>query len=148
MGPQRGQDGTLALTLPMGDKKLPGIAAEDIGSCAFGIFKRGDDVHRQAVGIAGEHLTGAADGGGVSRARSARKFVYNAVPPDVYRTFGFPGADDLGNMFQFKADFEEYFCGARSIDFSRSLSPELQSFDQWLARNREQVAGKVASAGA
>lgn len=27
----------------MGDKKLPGIAAEDIGKCAYGIFKRGKE---------------------------------------------------------------------------------------------------------
>lgn len=33
-GPKRGQAGKLALTLPMADKKLPGIAAEDIGKCA------------------------------------------------------------------------------------------------------------------
>lgn len=45
---------------------------------------------------------------------------YNAVPPAVYRSFGFPGADDLGNMFQFKADFESYFCGARNIDATKS----------------------------
>jgi uncharacterized protein YbjT (DUF2867 family) len=41
MGPKKGPDGKLALTMPMGDKKLPGIAAEDIGRCAYGIFKRG-----------------------------------------------------------------------------------------------------------
>ena len=34
---------------------------------------------------------------------------YNSVPPEVYRAFGFPGADDLGNMFQFKRDFEDYY---------------------------------------
>ena len=39
MGPKPGPDGTLAFTLPMGDKKLPGIAVEDIGRCAYGIFK-------------------------------------------------------------------------------------------------------------
>ena len=41
IGPKKGPDGKLAFTLPMGDKKLPGIAAEDIGACAYGIFKRG-----------------------------------------------------------------------------------------------------------
>ena len=60
---------------------------------------------------------------------------YNDVPPEVYRGFGFPGAEDLGNMFQFKRDFNDYFCGARSLDVSRSLNPSLQTFDQWLARN-------------
>src|SRR5262249_21741839 len=40
MGPRKGPDGNLVFALPMGDKKLPGIAAEDIGKCAYGIFKR------------------------------------------------------------------------------------------------------------
>jgi uncharacterized protein YbjT (DUF2867 family) len=35
MGPQKGQDGKLAITFPLGDKKLPGIAAQDIGKCAL-----------------------------------------------------------------------------------------------------------------
>ena len=42
MGPKKGPDGRLAITLPMGDKKLPGIVAEDIGKCAYGIFKKGE----------------------------------------------------------------------------------------------------------
>ena len=58
MGPKKGPDGKLAFVLPMGDKKLPGIAAEDIGRCAYGVFKRPDLVGK-TVGIAGEHLTGA-----------------------------------------------------------------------------------------
>ena len=64
---------------------------------------------------------------------------YNAVPPDVYRGFGFPGADDLGNMFQFKRDFNDYFRGARDLDFSRSLNPAMQSYDQWLARHAREI---------
>jgi hypothetical protein len=57
----------------------------------------------------------------------------------VYRSFGFPGADDLGNMFQFKADFEKDFCAARSLAFSRSVNPQLQTFAQWLAANKERL---------
>ena len=58
--------------------------------------------------------------------------IYNDVPPEVYRSFGFPGADDMGNMFQFKRDFEEYYTKSRDIELTRSLNPELQSFQQWL----------------
>ena len=47
MGPKRGEDGKLAITLPMGEKKLPGIAAEDIGGCAYGVFKKGRDLRGQ-----------------------------------------------------------------------------------------------------
>jgi hypothetical protein len=57
----------------------------------------------------------------------------------VYRTFGFPGADDLGNMFQYKRDFEREYCAARDLAFSRSLNPELQTFAQWLSRNKARI---------
>jgi uncharacterized protein YbjT (DUF2867 family) len=138
MGPKRGPDGTLAITLPMGDKKLPGIAAEDIGKCAYGIFKRGREYVGKTVGIAGEHLTGQQMASALSKALG-QEVRYNAVPPEVYRGFGFPGAEDLGNMFQFKHDFEGYFCGVRNVEEARSLNPSLQTFEQWLAANKDQI---------
>jgi uncharacterized protein YbjT (DUF2867 family) len=138
MGPKKGPDGVLAITLPMGDKKLPGIAAEDIGRCAYGIFKKGAPLIGKTVGIAGEHLTGAEMAAALTKALG-KEVRYNAVPPEVYRSFGFPGADDLGNMFQFKRDFNETFCGARSLEFSRSLNPSLQTFAAWLAANKGRI---------
>jgi uncharacterized protein YbjT (DUF2867 family) len=134
MGPKPSGDGKLAFTLPMDDGKLAGIAAEDIGKCAYGIFRKGTGTIGRTIGIAGEHLTGAQMAAAMSR-ELGREVVYHAVTPAQYRGFGFPGAEDLGNMFQFYAEFEEYFCGARSIEVSRSLNPQLQSFADWLERN-------------
>jgi len=138
MGPKKGPDGKLAITLPMGDKKLPGIAAEDIGRCAYGIFKRGREFIGKTVSIAGEHLTGAQMAAALTKALG-QEVRYNDVPPEVYRSFGFPGAEDLGNMFQFKRDFNEYFCGVRNLDVARALNPALQSFDAWLAQNKTHI---------
>jgi uncharacterized protein YbjT (DUF2867 family) len=138
MGPKINPDGTFAFTLPMGEKKLPGIAAEDIGRCAYGIFRRGHEFIGRTVGIAGEHLTGTQMAAALSRALG-REIRYNAVPPEVYRGLGFPGAEDLGNMFQFKRDFEQVFCGARDVEFSRSLNPALQTFEDWLRLNKERI---------
>jgi uncharacterized protein YbjT (DUF2867 family) len=138
MGPKKGPDGTLAITLPMGDKKLAGIAAEDIGKCAYGIFRKGAAYIGRSVGIAGGHLTVAQMAASLSKALG-REVRYNAVSPETYRGFGFPGAEDLGNMFQFYTEFEADFCGARSIEESRSLNPELQSFEQWLAKNKDRI---------
>jgi uncharacterized protein YbjT (DUF2867 family) len=137
-GPQRGPDGVLAITFPMDDKPLPSIAVEDIGKCAYGIFKRGREFINQTVGIAGQHLTGAEMARSLTQALG-QEVRYNNVPPEVYRSFGFPGADDLGNMFQFKRDFNDYFVGARSLEFTRSLNPELQTFDEWLAVHKDQI---------
>jgi len=138
MGPKPGPDGTLQFVLPMGDRKLPGIAAEDIGRCAWGIFKQGTELAGRTIGVAGEHLTGAEMAASLARALG-REVRYAAISPDAYRALGFPGSDDLGNMFQFKHDFNEDFCAARSVATSRSLNPGLMSFDDWLRANAARI---------
>jgi uncharacterized protein YbjT (DUF2867 family) len=137
-GPQRGSDGVLAITFPMDDKKLPSIAVEDIGKAAYAIFKRGPEFIDQTVGIAGEHLSGTEMARALTEALG-QEVRYNNVTPEAYRSFGFPGADDLGNMFQFKRDFNDYYRSARSLEFSRSLNPELQTFQEWLAVHKDQI---------
>jgi uncharacterized protein YbjT (DUF2867 family) len=138
MGPRRGADGKLDFVLPMGDRKLPGIAAEDIGRCAHGIFRRGTEFTGRTVGIAGQHLTGTEMAASLSAALG-EQVRHQAVPPAVYRGFGFPGAEDLGNMFQFNHDFSDEFCAARNIEFSRSLNPALHGFDEWLKANAKRI---------
>jgi len=138
MGPKKGADGKLAFTLPMGDKKLPGMTAEDIGKCAYGIFKRGGEFIGKTVGVAGEHLTGAQMAASLGKALG-QEVRYNSVTPDAYRSFGFPGAEDLGNMFQFKRDFEADYCGARNLEVCRALNPALETFDHWLAQNKSRI---------
>jgi uncharacterized protein YbjT (DUF2867 family) len=138
MGPTAGPDGKLGITFPMGDRKLPGIAAEDIGKCAYGIFKAGNKFIGQTVAISGENLTGAQMAAAFSEVLG-KEIQYNSVPPGVFRSFGFPGADDLGNMFQFKRDFEDYFSGVRNPDFARTLNPSLQNFKAWLAANKSAI---------
>ena len=137
-GPQKDQDGRLVFVLPMADKKLPGIAAEDIGRCAFGIFQAGDSYVGRSLGIAGEHLTGEQMAASLTKALG-QEVAYSYVPPEVYRTLGFPGAEDLGNMFQYKRDFEAEFCGLRDLATSRRLNPSLQTFDRWLAANAKRI---------
>jgi uncharacterized protein YbjT (DUF2867 family) len=138
LGPKRGADGVLAITMPMGEAKLPGIAAEDIGRCAYGIFKGGPTFIGKTVGIAGEHLTGGAMAAALGKALG-QTVRYNAVTPETYRGFGFPGADDLGNMFQYKRDFNGAFCGARPPEKARALNPALQTFAAWLEKNGARI---------
>jgi len=137
-GPAKGPDGVLGLTMPMGDKRLPGIAAEDIGKAAYGIFKAGDAYIGKTVGVAGEHLTGRqmADAFTSALGQTVR---YNDVPADVYRSFPFPGADDMGNMFQFKRDFNGMYVGNRDLRVTRQLNPSLQNFAEWLRANASRV---------
>ena len=93
----------------------------------------------QTVGTTGENLTldemseKLFEGLGVV-------VKYHAVEPDEYRGFGFPGADEMGNMFQIYRDFEKEVLGARSVDIARSLNPSMQNFDQWLAKHKDKIS--------
>jgi uncharacterized protein YbjT (DUF2867 family) len=138
MGPKKGADGKLAITFPMGGRKLAGIAAEDIGKTAYAIFEEGEEMIGKTVGIAGGHLTGEQMAKSLSKALG-QPVTYNAVSPAAYRGFGFPGADDLGNMFQFNSEFEQDCCDARNISETKSLNPELQTFDRWLSENKSRI---------
>jgi uncharacterized protein YbjT (DUF2867 family) len=138
MGPKRGPDGKLAITLPMGDKKLIVIAAEDIGKSAYGIFKKGRELIGKTVGVAGEHQTGAQIAAGLTRALG-EEVRYNEISPETFRGFGFPGAEDLGNMFQFFRDFDRDTTAARKLEVGRGLNPEMQTFDVWLSRNKGRI---------
>lgn len=137
-GPVRDSSGRLVLTLPMGDRKLPGIAAEDIGGCAYGILKRGAEFHGARVGIASEHLTGEEMAAGLSEA-IGEPVRYSPLPHSVFRQLGFPHADDLGNMFQFNTEFSGEFCRARDPRFSRELNPGMLTFRQWVKANRGKI---------
>ncbi len=138
MGPKKGPDGKLMLALPIGQGRFPGIAVEDIGRCAYGVFGQGGALVGKTVGIAGEHLTGSELAAAMGRAMG-QNVSYVELTPAAYRGFGFPGAEDLGNMFQFNAEFAQEFCAARDVGFSRSLNPKLQGFAEWLSANASRL---------
>ena len=142
LAPKKGADGKYEWTFPMGDSKLAGMAAEDIGKAAYGIFKAGQQYVGKTVGVVSQNLTLTEMGEKISKGMGVGPIRYNAVDADVYRSFGFPGADEMGNMFQVYRDFEKEVTGARSADATRQLDPELQNFDQFIAKNK----GKIASA--
>lgn len=138
MNPVSDGQGGYLFTLPMDDAKLPGVAAEDIGKTAYGVFKVGAPLFGKHVGVAGEHLSGAEMAAVLSDVLGV-KVAHNAMAPDAFRQLGFPGADDLGNMFQFKRDFETQFRAARDVEATRKLNPELQDFRTWVTRNKTRI---------
>jgi uncharacterized protein YbjT (DUF2867 family) len=137
-GPKKGPGGDYLLTLPIGKEKMAGIAAEDIGKCAYGIFKGGTRHTGQHIGVGGEHLTGDEMAAAMSAALG-KPVRYNEVSPATFRSFGFPGADDLGNMFQVYRDFATDVKGVRDVARSRALNPALQDFKTWLAANASKI---------
>jgi uncharacterized protein YbjT (DUF2867 family) len=147
LAPKKDDKGVYSWTFPMGEAKLPGIAAEDIGKAALGIFKAGSEYIGKTVGIAGESLSFQEMSKKLESIGIA-PVQFNAVDANLFRSFGFPGADEYGNMFQVYRDFEKQVNAARSIETTRKLNPALQNFDQWLAKNKAAVVAAANPAPA
>src|SRR5262245_34130053 len=139
LAPKKGDEVVDTWTFPMGNSKMAGIAVEDIGKVAHGIVKAGQEYIGKTVGITGENLTITEMGEKLSKGLGIGAVKYNAVDADAYRGFGFQGADEMGNMFQVYRDFEKHCLAARSVDIARQLNPQLQTFDQWLAKNKSRI---------
>lgn len=138
MGPKPDADSQLTLTLPLADAKLPGIAGGDIGGCAYGIFAAGPATVGQTFRIAGDILSGSEMAYALSRALG-QPVRYQAVSPDAYRGFGFPGAEDLGNMFQAIVEFPAPFGSTEELAATRELNPAVRTFGAWLADNAASI---------
>jgi uncharacterized protein YbjT (DUF2867 family) len=138
MAPARNAAGKLILTLPMDDEPLSGIASEDIGKTALGIFKRGTEFVGKTVSIAGDHLTGDQYAAALTEVLG-EEVVYKPYTWDEFRRLGFPTAIEVANMFQFYAEDSDRFTGDRDLNLVRELNPQLQSFRDWLNSHKDQI---------
>ncbi|MEV0793467.1 NmrA/HSCARG family protein [Kribbella sp. NPDC050459] len=137
MPPTRNADGVLTITFPMGDQRLSGVASDDIGRSALAVFKH-PDLIGDTVSIAGDHLTGDEYAAALTDA-IGEQVVYHAPTLEEYRTYPFPMAVEMGNMFQFYAENHDEFTGDRNLDKVRELNPELQSFATWVSNHRDEL---------
>jgi len=144
LGPQRRWDGSLVITFPFGGARIPWIAADDIGVAAKEIFLRGDALVYDSIGIAGEHLTGTELARQLAAAMG-EEVTYNSISPDDFRALGFPGSKELGNMFQFKRDFESAYNARRDLKRARALHPGLADFSTWLKTHGSRIPVAIAA---
>jgi len=140
LAPKKDETGVHTWAFPMGTAKLAGIDKDDIGRAAYGIFKGGSQYIGKRIGIAGEHVSFDEMSQKLSKGLGVGPVKYTALDANLFRSFGFPGADEYGNMFQVYRDFEKEVNEIRSVEQTRALvggSPN--TFDQWLAKNKAAV---------
>lgn len=142
--PQRGQDGVLAITLPAGQAKLPGIAAEDIGRCAYGVFQAPQASIGATLGLAAEHLTAGQLAAGLSDVLG-EEVRYTDIPLEALRAAPVPGVDAVANMFQIITESNAPYCAHYEPSVAASLNPRLQTYPQWLAANTARLKVPVGA---
>ncbi|TCC27333.1 NmrA/HSCARG family protein [Kribbella speibonae] len=141
MAPTRTADGTLTITLPMGDQRLSGIAVDDIGRSALAILKR-PDLIGATISIAGDHLTGHQYAEALTEALGEKVTFYSPTLEE-YREYPFPMAVEMANMFQFYAENHDEFTGNRDLTAVRDLNPALESFKKWLDLHKHDLQAAI-----
>jgi len=134
MGPKKhSDDSPYAITMPMGDSKLVMVSVEDIGKMAAAIFSDSSLIGK-SVYVSSDQLTvkEIADEFGKLMGEDV---VYNAVPPSVYASFGFPGAEELANMFKVYDEYAEHFTSNRNLEDVKKVF-EPKPFAVWLEENK------------
>lgn len=108
-GPQKQQEEgqPLAVSFPWGDKPVFWNSLRDIGCNVLAILEDPSTIN-SSVGVASEYLTGKDIADAFSEVIGV-PVVYNAIPTEVYASFGFPGAAELANMFRFNVDFKPVY---------------------------------------
>ncbi|KAI6651964.1 Nucleoside-diphosphate sugar epimerase [Oopsacas minuta] len=131
--PVKQEDGSYSMVYPLGNVPLPGVATVDIGTAVAALFEKGLGEPGEIFGVASEHLL-LSEMANILSEVSGKQVKYVCVEPEAYRKMGFPGADELGNMFQFFRDHNEELRAARNMDKVRALIKPT-SFKDWCKDN-------------
>ena len=134
MRPQKQDDGTFSITLPM-DGPMDGISVEDAGEAVASVFTNPSEFIGKKIGLSGDKLTMTEYAQLLSKI-SGKTITYNQVTPDQFAQFPFPGADDIAVMF----DFYSRGNPDRDIVLTQRLNPKVRRFEKWATDNKEQFA--------
>jgi uncharacterized protein YbjT (DUF2867 family) len=140
--PQKAADGSLYFGFPQGDTKLAMVSAEDIGGIVRSVFNYPEIYIGRTVGAVGSDNTCAEYAQVMSKVLN-REIQYKYIPRSVYAGLGFPGAEELANMFE----VQRLYIHERQIDLIESygLNTDMQSFEKWLIRNKNIFEAQFAS---
>ncbi|XP_073414746.1 nmrA-like family domain-containing protein 1 [Dendrobates tinctorius] len=130
--PQKNKDDDgYSLAIPMGDVPLDGMSVTDLGGVVVSILKAPSDHVGKNIGLSTEKLTVAQYAAIMSKVTG--KDIKDAkITPEAYEKLGFPGAEEMANMFRFYITKPD-----RDVDVTLKLNPKAKTFKPWMEENKE-----------
>lgn len=131
--PQAGDNGEYYFGFPQGDTRLAMVSVEDTGGVVASVFDHPDVYTGRTVGVVGEDRTCTEYADAMSKVLG-HTVHYAYIPREIFAAYGFPGAEELANMFE----VQRLFITERTIDLIESygLNPAMQRFEHWLEKNK------------
>jgi uncharacterized protein YbjT (DUF2867 family) len=138
--PRPAGDGSFQFGFPQGDRPLAAMSVEDVGRVVAPMFEQPEQWIGKVVKPAGDEIPASEYAAIMSRTTGADiRFAH--VPRETFAALGFPGAEDLADMFE----YYRLHIPSRVNDIAscRARAPELQNFATWAARNQEKLRATV-----
>jgi uncharacterized protein YbjT (DUF2867 family) len=134
------QFGTFQFGFPQGHTKLAMVSVEDVGPIVAKVFSEPETYIGRTLTAVGTDDTCDAYAAAMTRILEL-PVQYNYVPRELYKSFGFPGAEELANMFE----VQRLYIPNRQKDLEESyrINPAMQSFESWLEKNKEQLVAHL-----
>jgi uncharacterized protein YbjT (DUF2867 family) len=130
--PRPAGDGTYRFGFPQGDTPLAAMSVEDVGKVVAPLFEQPETYIGKVLKLAGDELPAAMYAKAMSR-KTGYDIRYAHVPRETFAALGFPGAEDLADMFEF---YRLHIPSRkRDIETGRTIAPTIATFDQWLERH-------------
>jgi uncharacterized protein YbjT (DUF2867 family) len=128
-------DGSYVFYLNVGTEKgHPANAVADIGNAAAAILNDPDKYIGKTEHVVGEHFNMDRVAASISKV-TGKTLKYVDVPDEKAAAGGYPGADDLANMWAFYKYFP-FFNDARPVD---KAIVKGQTFEEWAADHKDEL---------
>ena len=130
---QKQPDGSFSFGFPLGDSPMAAVSVKDLGGILLPVFQHPDKWAGKTIAAAGDYMTGHEYAAILSNV-SGKRVVYQYIPREQYAALGFPGAEEVANMFEYYRLHTPY--GEEAVRQSRVLYPALKSFEQQLQEDK------------
>jgi uncharacterized protein YbjT (DUF2867 family) len=138
--PRPNGDGTFEFGFPQGETPLAAMSVSDVGPIVATMFEQPEVYIGQVVKLAGDELP-PAEYAAVMSEKVGREIRYAHVPREVYAGLGFPGAEDIADMFEF---YRVHMPSRKQeLEHWRKLTPGLQDFRTWMSRNEANLKSSL-----
>ncbi|HEU4520572.1 MAG TPA: NmrA/HSCARG family protein [Thermoanaerobaculia bacterium] len=139
--PQPAGDGSYQFGFPQGDTPLAAVAVEDVGKVVAPLFER--PATGKVIKVAGDEMP-AAEYAAILTNIVGADIRYSHIPRETYAALGFPGAEDLADMFEY---YRVHIPRReRDIEACRAIAPGLQTFATWAQRNQARLRAAILKA--
>jgi hypothetical protein len=139
--PRFDASGGLYLQLPTHAMML--FPVTDLGAAVVTILSNPTAHDGVTHGLVSEVLTGEQIADKISVALG-QPVGFRAVTVAEFRSYGFPGAEELADMFEFMDTYGDSL--GRSVEDTKALIPKLTTFDEWAAAHAVKPSEHVVRA--